>query len=73
VFFFFSAMFIRAAKPTARMTPQRAMSTMGRVSSIVAVLVGWLDTFPEVWEKSRWVVGGFVVGKRVSGGGRRRK
>ena len=35
-------MFIRAAKPTARMTPQRAMSTIGRVSSIVAVLVGWL-------------------------------
>lgn len=47
VFFFFSAMFIRAAKPTARMTPQRAMRTMGRVSSIVAGYVSWLVTFPE--------------------------
>ncbi|KAK0112514.1 hypothetical protein ONS96_001750 [Cadophora gregata f. sp. sojae] len=37
VLFFFSAMFMRAAKPITRMTPQREMSTMGRVSSIVAM------------------------------------
>jgi len=36
VFFFFNAMPISAAKPMARMTPQREMRTMGRVSSMIA-------------------------------------
>lgn len=43
VFFFFNAIFINAAKPMVRMTPQRAMRTMGRVSSMAVVVgFGWV-------------------------------